>query len=262
MFYETSGTIENYNKNNEKAVPYILVILNGYENSLENYETLEDEINTISRDGLKYGIIFIISTTNPGTVKFKLRQNFAFNITLQLTDPYDYVNILGNANKVIPSAIKGRGLVKFDKIYEFQTASLNNFPILETISRLTAELKDKYNYKAQSIPVLPSKITISKINTNNISLTNFPVGMIKKTLLDASVNLQQNYLNLFVVSDINRNVSIINGLVQATSFIHNVRIVILDPQKIIFSTIKDRKKEEEDTHFRDRERNLYIMFWK
>ena len=30
----------------------------------------------------------------------------------------------------------------------------------------------------------------------------------------------------------------------------------------IFSTIKDRKKEEEDTHFRDRERNLYIMFRK
>ena len=43
-------------------------------------------------------------------------------IVLQMNDNTDYSGILGNVNGVYPARIKGRGIIKLDNVYEFQTA--------------------------------------------------------------------------------------------------------------------------------------------
>ena len=90
------------------------------------YPDIQDDFNSLTREGLKYGIVFILSTNGVNFIRYKLKQNFKQNLVLQLNDENDYSDIVGNTHGLYPSKIKGRGLIKFKEIYEFQSAKYKN----------------------------------------------------------------------------------------------------------------------------------------
>lgn len=53
-------------------------------------------ISLLSREGLKYGIYFMLTALNTGAVRYKNLQNFKQLYVLQLNDPSDYSGVLGN----------------------------------------------------------------------------------------------------------------------------------------------------------------------
>ena len=113
-------------------------------------------------------------------------------MTLQLNDELDYRNVLGNTNGIIPSKIIGRGLIKLDKVVEFQTAYVSNKDTLyDDIKTYCVKLFMTIKMKARPIPVLPEQVSFSDISRNEISISSIPVGLIKKNLGVSNINLKE-----------------------------------------------------------------------
>ena len=136
---------------------------------------------------------FILSSASVTGIRTKITQNFKKIISLQLNDELDYRTIFGNTNGVVPSKYIGRGLIKLDKVVEFQTAySYPKENLYDSIKTLCVKLFMEIKMKARPIPVLPDVVEFKDINKNEISISNIPVGVVKKTLDIASINLKDN----------------------------------------------------------------------
>ena len=122
IFVDYNGSYDFYINHGGKQIPLIVVIINNVEGFLDTYNEYEELMGQLTRDCLKYGVVFILSTSGTNTVRYRLRQNFKQNVVLQFNDPTDYGSILAGVRKKEPSKIYGRGLISLDGIYEFQTA--------------------------------------------------------------------------------------------------------------------------------------------
>ena len=78
------GKYQIENRNNKKKEPLITVIINNYEAFIESYGNISEQIYPFIRDGNKYGIVFIISSTSISAVRNRIVQNFNNKITLRL----------------------------------------------------------------------------------------------------------------------------------------------------------------------------------
>ncbi len=240
-FVDFGGTLSSYNKLNQNKMATIVAIINGYENFLAYYEPLEDIIIKIGRDSLKYGVIFVFTGSASNAIKMRVKQNFTQNLALQLTDEFDYVNILGNIHKMRPSANKGRGLVKFDEPYEFQSASIaEGSQVLEIVRDLCQELQSKASIKAQPVPILPEEVSIDNVKECITNLTSVPIGIVKSNLEIATFDLLNNYVSIISSNNISNIKNFINGLTSVLLQYGNTKIVILDVPRIIDESLKDK----------------------
>ena len=112
-----------------KELPNILIIINNFAAFTETYPDKEDAIAFLSREGTKYGIYFVLTAVGTNAVRFRLLQNFKQLIAMQMNDESEYSTIVGKTDGLLPSKFKGRGLVKLDAIYEFQTAHITKEPV-------------------------------------------------------------------------------------------------------------------------------------
>ena len=104
----------------------------------------------------------------------------------------DYRNVIGNTNGLVPSKSVGRGLIKLDRVVEFQTAYARNKDTLyDEIKTECVKLFMNYKMKARPIPVLPEVVSYADIN-KNIDLAHIPVALIKSSLSPAYINLKNN----------------------------------------------------------------------
>ena len=143
------------------ALPMLVIIVNNYEAFSELYDEFQDTLITLTRDGQRYGITFIISTSGVNSIRYKLSQNFKEIIALSLNDKADYLSVLGNTNNVFPSKSFGRGIIRInDKVCEFQTAypydydNLSDY--LKVISQKLIQFSDS---KASEVAILPDRVT-------------------------------------------------------------------------------------------------------
>lgn len=192
LFAEFGGNYISYCKTSGKIVPNILIIINGFELFNENYgDAIFDTLVTITRDCQKYGIYFVLTCNTSNGIRSKLAQYLPNHLVLQMNDKYDYSTLLSRT-KIEPSPIIGRGLVKLDEVYEFQTAvptikeELNTF-VLEHLK----DLSTKYNTTAPKIPVLPEVVTISYCSDSRLGLHSIPLGIEKESLSIRTLNISK-----------------------------------------------------------------------
>ena len=141
LFSDYGGDYASFIANSGSTLPSIVVAINNYAAFSELYEDLDFEITNLTRDGIKYGIYFVITAAAVNNVRFRLSQNFNLHYALQLNDETDYSTIVGRTEGLYPSKYKGRGLVKIEELYEFQTASLvDNGSVFSYIKDHCAEL--------------------------------------------------------------------------------------------------------------------------
>ena len=224
LLQESNLTYDNYIK--EHKMPLITIVINGYEVFTEIYPNYEDIITSLTRDGLKYGIAFILSTTS-STIRYKLNQNFAQKLVLRMNDESDYNQILGNVNKLYPSKFIGRGLVKQNYIYEFQTASINS-----NIKEIIEKLKEIYPEKVNSIPVLPNKVTSRIVLPSYKSIREIPIGIEKDSLNTSLFDLTKQYINVISSNDVSVYKKFILSFIKELELIQNTNIVLIDGIKL------------------------------
>lgn len=195
LFAEFGGDYVSYCKNSGNVVPNILVIINNYAGFSEQYEDLEEDVAFLSRDGLKYGINFVLTASTTNTVRYRIQQNFKQMLTMQLNDPTDYPIIVGKTDGLRPSKYKGRGLVNLGNAYEFQTAHcVRCDDTFDYIRRYCEELCRSAEHYAKPVPVLPKAVTYDEISTYITDGTKVPIGINKNTLVPANVNIAAHYI--------------------------------------------------------------------
>ncbi len=234
LFIDYNGDYNFYCQNSGKTLPAIVIIINNYEVFSEAYYEYEDLIQQISRDGLKYGIIFIFTTNGTNSVKYRLRQNFKTELVLQMNDEGDYITIYGNTGKVYPSNIKGRGIVKLESVYEFQTAyAYKETEMVEYIKLVCDKLREKYPNKAPQVPVLPQRVTLDFVSGLLTGLGSIPIGVKKSTLAIDTIDLATRYTTIITGNDLEIYNSFIGAILSQVATLKQSRNIVFDTLEMV-----------------------------
>ena len=240
LFSTYNGSYNTYIKNSGKKIPRIMIVINNYEVLGETYESYIEQIASLSREGEKYGIYFIISATGVNAVRGKTSQNFINQLCLQFNDEGDYSSILGPVRGMIPAPVRGRGLVKINgRIHEFQTAYAYKWDEINTfIKNVCAKLKEQVYSSAEIIEVLPEHVRIDNVKKEINTLDNTPIGIIKETLEISKFNFNKNLISLISSQDISMLDKFISSLLQVFQKMDAVDLYVSDKTESIIESEK------------------------
>ncbi len=203
LFISFNGNYKDFIKNSEKTLPNIVVVINSVEVLTDVYQDYIEKLIPVIREGSKYGINFVITTSSQNNIKFKVAQACKQILTLQLNNESDYRDLLGKTNGLIPSSCLGRGLVKLDRVLEFQTASITNEDSsYNTIKELISLLNEKGINKAREIPVMPDVIKLDRFKDKYKDITTIPIGLTKETLVSSLYDYSKNVCNIISSSEL------------------------------------------------------------
>ena len=238
IFVDYNGNYDFYINHGGKQIPMIAIVINNVEAFFELYEEYEDIISQMTRDCLKAGIVFILSTNGTNTIRYKIRQNFKQNIALQFNDPSDYSNVIPGARRKEPSKAYGRGLIELESIYEFQTAyPYREEKLADFVKVVCSKLNNICEFKAKAIPILPDIITTESIAPALKEFTSIPVGIEKDSLEIATINLRTP-VYCITGEDVTSVSSFISSIVALISTIP-AKCIVFDA----LSLIKDENNE-------------------
>ncbi len=244
---EYNGDYDLYLKTSGKSMPMIINIINGYEAFIEIYEDkYEDLILSLTREGSKCGIVFILTAGTSNDVRYRLAQNFKQKIALQMNNDDDYFNVFDNVGKKRPSHLFGRGLIPLNEggIYEFQTAKIcepqnwNTF-IKEEIDKLN----EKCDSSAPEIPTIPKKVVLEDIKDYILDMSRLPIGIAKNDLEVYKYNFIKRKVNLICSKNIEEGIQFILHLIEAIKLIKDNELFILDAENALKTKKEDLEKE-------------------
>ncbi|MDR0852348.1 MAG: type VII secretion protein EssC [Clostridiales Family XIII bacterium] len=261
IFSQYGGDLLSYNKNSGKTAPNILVLINNYAAFSEQFEAYEDTFALLSRDGLKYGIQFVVTASNTMAVRYRIQQNFKQILTMQLNDDTGYAVILGKTGGIIPSQFKGRGLVSLDRVYEFQTAYPTADEDLHGYLRSTCEkLRADAVSFAKPVPVMPDRVTADTLTTFASETGAVPVGILKDSLDVALFDVSSKALVPVLSNDLISLQQFAEAFCEVLSGT-DAEVVCLDAETI-FANTKDTSYEYLASAFEDKISALFQDFVK
>ena len=232
LFSDYGGSYNTYIKSSNKKLPNIVVIINHLQIFSELYNKYEDVLVQLIRDSQKYGIYFIATTVGPNAVRFKITQNFKQKITLQLNDNGDYSSIVGRT-KMIPFKTPGRGLVKLEDVYEFQTGLPYKRDYLnDYLKAVCAGLKKKNEKAAPRIPVLPTIVSCEYVHPSLTGMDSVPIGIEKETLEVRTIDLKSKYALLITALESKSFELFTTVFTQQLTDIANLKTYVFDAEKM------------------------------
>lgn len=233
-----NGDYDNYLKAGMHKLPRLIIIFNNIESFKEMYEIYDDILPTQVREGSRYGINYILSTTTSAGLFNKLLKNFSNIFVLDMNNTDEYTDLLGKIGNVYPADVPGRGLFKKEIAYEYQVAKIcEDENLVNFIKEQATLLSEKNNYKAKSVPVLPDNVTFELLSSTNTSLKQMPIGMEKETLNPVLINLVTNKGTIISSNEIESCISITNTLLSSFRKMNNVVSVLFDLDEI-FNSLK------------------------
>lgn len=229
MFADYNGDYVTYCKNSGNVVPAIVVAINNYEAYQENFSKYDDMLNILTRECVRYGIYFVITLSTPNGIRFKLKQNFSLVYALQQNNDDDYTTILGNVRKTYPAKIFGRGIIKQDTVYEFQTALVTekeNIP--KFIKEKCIEYKDKSTSNAKGIPMLPNVVEYKHIAKEFGKGKNMIIGIEKESLNISKFNFIKNYTTIVTSLELNTSSKFVNSLINQYLATNRSKLMVIN----------------------------------
>lgn len=240
MFIDYNASFEYYLKTSGKKEPTFVIIINNYEAFQETYQQYEEDLLQLTREGLQYGIIFILTVSSATSIRYKLQKNFKQNITLQLNDEDDYYTIHGSGRGLFPSKFVGRGLVKIGDVFEFQTANLSREA---NVSEFIKEYCDKINEnqvtKAPKIPILPEQVYIEHVIKHFKGLEQVPLGIEKNSLETSTYNFKRDLATIISAQNINDLSRFSNSMLTIIQNYSSIETIVLDLEQTLQSVNND-----------------------
>lgn len=231
LFSSYGGDYTNYCKNSGKTVPNVVIVLNNFSGFAEQMEDYQEEFSLLTRDGVKYGIYFVVTATNTNAVRYRIQQNFKMLLTMQLNDSTDYVTIVGKNDGVVPSKYKGRGLVALDRVYEFQTAyCTEKQDAQEFIRKFCDEANNDADVTAKTIPILPDIVNMDFVERKIGGLASIPVGVAKNSLEVLTCNLEKKVVLPVLSQDSHDIVEFAEELVSILAKCASVTVVDIEKE--------------------------------
>ena len=242
-YADFAGSYKNYCENSGNKDPLLIFIINNYEIFSETYSKISEGIQTMYRDGAKYGIYFILSCTTTTSVRGRTTQYFNNKIALQLPDGSDYRALVGSPRNLVPAKSFGRGLIsKDDTGYEFQTANISDLKEVNNVIKSAAEqLNSAYTTRAKKLKTVPDIVTLSNLNAENLSLSNLPIGYDINTKDVHYYNFTQSKFNLIMGNNLPQNFGFITALIKQIKTIPNLNFKIIDFVESLDSNFENLK---------------------
>ncbi len=236
LFAEYGGDYHSYIAKAPEKVPNIVVMINNYSGFFESYESYQDTLIQLTRDGVKYGIYFVVAVNAVNEIRYKVSQNFKTVLTMQLNDATDYPMVVGKTEGLLPSKCKGRGLMNLGKVYEIQIAYCKQTDdYLEFLRNHCMELSKEAGVRAKRIPILPDVVNADYFATEAVDLGHIPVAVAKNSLETININLEKRVAYPIVAEDINRCSSFVNELMKLLDRLP-AKLVLADSEKLVDET--------------------------
>lgn len=239
LFADYNGDYITYCKNSNNPCESIVIVINNYEAYYETYQDDADKLVELTRDCIKYGIYFFIACNTAEGMRFKLKQNFGNIYALQQNNEDDYITIFGNVHKTFPSKIFGRGILKLDNIYEFQTAIVSD-SIRDTVKNLGEKLSNIYTKKAPKIPILPEVVSYEKIK-DNVKENEIAIGIEKNSLDTSIIDFTKDHVYLVTSSDFLLFEKFVNPFFKQYTFKNNINTIVINAEDL---SVEDSIKNE------------------
>ena len=234
-FADYNGEYNNYLRNSGKKLPLKIIFLNNYDSFKENFPNIEDFLVSITREGERYGIIFVITATNTSSIYSKIRRNFHHQFALDMKDRSDYIDILGKIGGIYPAEFDGRGLFKNDIAYEFQTAQVSDSDNLISFVKNKIELvKQKSNSVAPNIPVLPEIVTIEMLDNHIRDIKKLPIGIYKNNLKVANYNFFADKATIVSSKNVVNCIDFLKNVIYGVRKLNHMTVLI-DTEQVLSS---------------------------
>ena len=230
IFSEYSGNYIDYVKESGSTLPLITTVINSFESFVETYPRLEDKIMSILRDGPKYGINFICTTSVSNGIKIVLTQYFTNKLVVQMAQESDYRTLLSGPRNLFPAKKFGRGLVKVDdNVVEFQSAYITEpDQINKVIKDVNTKLTENYQKKANPVPTLPKTVLGSMLSHEVKDLSHIPVGIKKNSLAISTFDFNKPNVTPILSNNIDELASFAKALVSEFNLVPNLKTTIVD----------------------------------
>jgi len=250
LFADYNGEFKIYNKNSGKKEPLKIIIINNYDSLKENYQNLDEILIKLTREGQRYGILFVITATNSRSMFSKISRNFGNVFALDMKDRNDYIDLFGRIGNVYPAEFEGRGLYKNDEVYEFQTAQVANPDnIVEFVKNKIELVKKHCKTKAPNIPCLPEEVTIEMLEKDINNINSLPIGIIKRNLKTCFYNFFNDKATIISSKDVINCTDLLKTIIYGTRKLNNM-VVLIDTEQT-FASIGGTVNTYADTNFQD-----------
>ena len=241
LFTEYGGSYRNYIKESGQKLPLMVVVINYYEVFSETNSRLAQAITSLVRDGMKYGIIFVVTTATNNSLGGRLTQLFLNKISLQQPDDNTYRTLLNSPKGLSPKKFFGRGVASFnDTFYEFQTAYITEKDKVNKLIRETAEeLNSKYTTKAKRVSRLPENIPVTDMLPMVGGLDCIPIGL-EYTSKEPFGFSFANEASIPIISDnIMDKMPFIKALARMFKQVDKSKVTVVDTMNIFNANIPD-----------------------
>ena len=239
LFASFGGEYNNYIRQTKESLPLIGIIINNYDSFLESNSALDEELTSLTRDGQRYGVFFVITANGDSSVRRRITQNFNSIFAMRLNDKDDYNMLFGRIENT-PRDNDGRGMFKTETTFEFQAARITEEDkVNDYLIEVGSKLKDINSYVAKSIPTLPDIVTINYVSKYIRDLTKVPIGVSKNSLEIVNYDFT-GYLSTFILSTTSLNTSYFSkALIREISSIKNLQLIVVDINSELLD-IKDK----------------------
>ena len=247
-----NGSFEVYNRQNEKKLHLIVVIINNYDIFTQAMPRSIDVLNEYFREAPKCGIIFIISTNAASGISSKTLTNFNHYIPMQLADDSSYRSLTDCRRGLIPKKTLGRGICKLDatsvdSYCEFQTALIDTEENEnKTIRDFAKRSVDYYKCKVKQLAKIPDDIQSTDLINRINEIKDMPLGISLHQKDLATYNLESQKIHIFAGHKIADSLESIYALTKVMTKLPNVKVRVLDLLGIFKMPILDIQKFDQD----------------
>lgn len=244
-FADYGGNYENYLCKGKKDYPYILVFLNEYSSFMENFSELETDFMNILREGTKYGIYVLTTISTINDIRMRISALFKQSVAMQLNDNSEYSAIFSGIRNMYPASISGRGLMKNNSVYEFQTACFTENDEIEYLKQLCLKDKNKNKNIKNNVPYLPEKVTLQNIKSVENKNNFFVLGYSSNDISPLGIYMSRDFLFPVMAKEIGRLKPFLEEFLIVSKF-YNKNVTVIDAEHLTDSADIGKHNQFED----------------
>ncbi|MDR0513663.1 MAG: type VII secretion protein EssC [Coriobacteriaceae bacterium] len=233
-----------------EPMPSVLVAINDFDVFSELYEEHMNDVTMLTRDGLRYGIYFLLTASRANSVNYRLLPNFNQKLVLKFNNDDDYTNVFGSMRNVVKPNGYMRGLMKTDKPYEFQAARISSdkseSEAVRELCKLLQSNKAQAGYTAKPVPCLPPVVTLNTFRDMfdlvKVGLDKVPLGITREDIGLAAHDFIRHKVLLAVGEDETLQVGFIEAGLAALAKTAGLCVSVYDIDNLLPFRLADALK--------------------